>query len=211
MVPPPRAPGAGHHLAASRSWPNLDIAERRAAAGRPHRAEASAASEVDLRVSILPTMFGESVVLRVLDRGGVELDLDQLGMRDDDADASVRRAHPQAQRHHPRHRADRLRQDDHALRRAAASSTPSSDKIITTEDPVEYDLDGIIQIQIKPEIGLTFAARLRSHPAPGPRHHPGRRDPRPGDRRDRHPGVADRPPGASHAAHQRRGRAPSPG
>ena len=78
------------------------------------------------------------------------------------------------------------------------------DKLITTEDPVEYDIDGIIQVPINPEIGMTFAAVPAGHPAAGPRQDPGRRDPRPGDGRDRRAGVADRPPGVQHAAHQRR-------
>ena len=51
-------------------------------------------------------------------------------------------------------------------------------KIITIEDPVEYQLDGVNQIQVKPKIGLTFASGLRAHRAPGPRRHHGRRDPR---------------------------------
>jgi type II secretory ATPase GspE/PulE/Tfp pilus assembly ATPase PilB-like protein len=54
---------------------------------------------------------------------------------------------------------------------------PSS-KLITAEDPVEYDIDGIIQCQIKPEIELTFARILRSDAASGPGHHSGRRNPR---------------------------------
>ena len=68
---------------------------------------------VDLRVSVLPTMFGESVVMRVLDRSVVTLDLNAVGM--DSRDLTFPRDHPQAQRHRPGHRAHRLRQDHHAL------------------------------------------------------------------------------------------------
>ena len=63
-------------------------------------------------------------------------------------------------------------------------NTPEK-KLFTVEDPVEYQLDGVNQIQIKPQIGLTFAHVLRSHPAPGSRHHHDRRDPRPRDGADR--------------------------
>ena len=79
-------------------------------------------------------------------------------------------------------------------------------KIITTEDPVEYQLEGINQIQVHPKIGLTFGTHAAEHPPARPGHHPGGRNPRPGNGGERHPGVADRAPGLQHAAHQRRGR-----
>ena len=139
---------------------NLDIAERRLP--QDGRIELNVGGNpVDLRVSVLPTMFGESVVMRVLDRTVVSLDLEQDRHGPDDA-RPVPRAHPQAQRHRPGHRADRLGQDDHALLGAQRAERRSTDKIITTEDPVEYDIDGIIQVPINPEIGVTFAACLRA-------------------------------------------------
>ena len=96
---------------------NLDIAERRMP--QDGRIELNVNNQpIDLRVSVLPTMFGESVVMRVLDRGNVSLDLDKLGMRDDDLNIDPP-AHPQAQRHRDRHRPDRLGQNDHALFGAA--------------------------------------------------------------------------------------------
>ncbi len=76
-------------------------------------------------------------------------------------------------------------------------------KILTVEDPVEYQLAGINQIQVKPQIGLTFASAAALVPAPGSRRHHGRRDPRPGNRADRGAGGADRPSGALDPAHQR--------
>ena len=114
MVPPPR------HLAMAISsrikvMSNLDIAERRLP--QDGRIELNVGGNpVDMRVSVLPTMFGESVVIRVLDRTVVSLDLNKVGMDAGDA-GRVPRADPQAQRHRPGHRADRLRQDDHALLR----------------------------------------------------------------------------------------------
>jgi type IV pilus assembly protein PilB len=105
-------------------------------------------------------MFGEAVVMRVLDRGNVNLDLDKLGMRDDDLSV--------------------IRQLIHkpngivictgptgsgkttTLYSALRELNDPSSKLITAEDPVEYDIDGIVQCQIKPEIELTFARILRS-------------------------------------------------
>jgi type IV pilus assembly protein PilB len=158
MVPPPR------HLAmaiASRIkvMSNLDIAERRLP--QDGRIELNVGGNpVDMRVSVLPTMFGESVVIRVLDRTVVSLDLNKVGME-----------------------ADMLAQFRELIRKpngillvtgpTGAGKTTTlysalnelnvvSDKIITTEDPIEYEIDGIIQVPINHEIGLTFAAALRS-------------------------------------------------
>jgi general secretion pathway protein E len=66
-------------------------------------------------------------------------------------------------------------------------------KIITVEDPVEYQIEGINQIQAKPQIGLDFSHALRSDRAPGPGHHHDRRNARSGNREDRDPVGADRP------------------
>ena len=115
-----------------------------------------------------------------------------------------------AARHRAGHRPDRLRQDARRCTRALNEIKDETTKIITVEDPVEYQQPGISQIQVHAKIGLTFAARLRSIL---------RHDPDViliGEMRDLetaesgHPGVADRPPGLQHAAHQRRARAPSP-
>ena len=102
MVPPPR------HLAFAittriKVMANLDIAERRLP--QDGRIELTVGGHpVDLRVSVLPTMFGESVVMRVLDRSVVSLDLDKVGM-DAPTLADVPRGHRQAQRHRAGHRA----------------------------------------------------------------------------------------------------------
>ena len=112
MVPPPR------HLAFAittriKVMANLDIAERRMP--QDGRIELTVGGHpVDLRVSVLPTMFGESVVMRVLDRSVVSLDLDKVGM-DDKTMSQFREVIAQAERHRPGHRPDRFRQDDHAL------------------------------------------------------------------------------------------------
>ena len=115
---------------------------------------------VDLRVSTLPTLYGESCVLRVLDRSVVSLDLDQVGLRPDEV-AIVRRMlklpHGIILVTGPTG-SGKTTTLYSALREANEVDT----KIITTEDPVEYDIDGLIQIQVNDEIGVTYARCLRS-------------------------------------------------
>jgi type IV pilus assembly protein PilB len=158
MMPPPAhiAPAISSRI---KVMANLDIAERRMP--QDGRIELSVNNmPIDLRVSVLPTMFGESVVMRVLDRGNVSLDLDKLGMREEDLNA--------------------IRQLIHkpngivlvtgptgsgkttTLYSALRELNDISSKLITAEDPVEYDIDGIIQCQIKPDIELTFGRILRA-------------------------------------------------
>ncbi|MHC4883048.1 MAG: GspE/PulE family protein [Planctomycetota bacterium] len=137
----------------------LDIAERRLPQdGRI--ALVMGGNPVDLRVSILPTMFGESVVLRVLDRTQVNLQLDMLGMQDSDLNSVNQLIHkpngivvvtgPTGSG------------KTTTLYSALKELNDTETKIITTENPVEYDIDGLIQVQIRPDIGLTFAKCLRS-------------------------------------------------
>ncbi len=112
MVPPPR------HLAFAittriKVMANLDIAERRLP--QDGRIELTVGGHpVDLRVSVLPTMFGESVVMRVLDRSVVSLDLGKVGL-DAKMLEALPRDHPQAQRHRAGDRPDRFRQNDDAV------------------------------------------------------------------------------------------------
>jgi type IV pilus assembly protein PilB len=138
---------------------NLDIAERRVP--QDGRIELNVNNQpIDLRVSVLPTMFGESVVMRVLDRGNVSLDLDRLGMREDDG-AVIRQLI---------HKPNGIvivtgptgSGKTTTLYSALRELNDPSAKLITAEDPVEYDIDGIIQCQIKPEIELTFGRILRA-------------------------------------------------
>jgi type IV pilus assembly protein PilB len=138
---------------------NLDIAERRLPQdGRISLTVQS--NPIDLRVSVLPTMFGESVVLRVLDRSQLSFDLAKLGLRPDDQ-KMVRLLI---------HKPNGIVivtgptgcGKTTTLYSALSELNGVENKIITTEDPVEYDIDGVIQVQMKPEIGLTFAKCLRS-------------------------------------------------
>ncbi len=158
MVPPPR------HIAmaiASRIkvMASLNIAERRLP--QDGRIELIVAGNpVDLRISVLPTMFGESVVMRVLDRGNGSLNLNRIGMRDDDLSVFrqlIRKPNGIIINTGPTG-SGKTTTLYSALRELNSIET----KILTAEDPVEYDIDGLIQCQINTDIGLTFAKCLRS-------------------------------------------------
>src|SRR5205823_1105399 len=115
---------------------------------------------VDLRVSILPTMFGESVVIRVLDKTSVGLDLNRMGMEPkmlatfreiiNKPNGIMLVTGPTGSG------------KTTTLYSALSELNVITDKLITTEDPVEYEIEGIVQCAINHEIGLTFAACLRS-------------------------------------------------
>ncbi len=158
MVPPPK------YIAAALSsrikvMADLDIAERRL----PQDGRISLTVQgnpIDLRVSVLPTMFGESVVLRVLDRSQASFNLSELGLGPEDRELVRKLIHkpngivivtgPTGCG------------KTTTLYSALNELNDVETKIITTEDPVEYDVDGLIQVQMKPDIGLTFARCLRS-------------------------------------------------
>jgi len=158
MIPPPK------YIAAALSsrikvMANLDIAERRL----PQDGRISLSVQgnpIDLRVSVLPTMFGESVVLRVLDRSQVSFDLEKLGFQPEDLKLVrqlINRPNGIIIVTGPTGSGKTT-----TLYSALSELNTIDSKIITTEDPVEYDLDGLIQVQMKPDIGLTFARCLRS-------------------------------------------------
>ena len=158
MAPPPR------HLAPPvisrvKVMANMNIAERRLPQdGRIQKVIAGRA--VDLRVSTLPTQFGESVVLRVLDRTTVNLDLEMLGM--------------------PKYVYDYILEvierpngifivtgptgsgKTTTLYSCLRKINTIDSKLLTAEDPVEYDLEGIIQVPVNDNIGLSFAKVLRA-------------------------------------------------
>lgn len=158
MVPPPR------HLSFAittriKVMANLDIAERRLP--QDGRIELSVGGHpVDLRVSVMPTMFGESCVLRILDRSVVELDLNNVGM--DEAVMQEFRTLMKKTNGIILVTGPTGSGKTTTLYSALTEMNEIADKLITTEDPVEYDIDGIVQIPIDPDIGVTFAACLRS-------------------------------------------------
>ena len=158
MMPPPR------HLALAltsriKVMANLDIAETRMP--QDGRIELSiAGNPIELRVSTLPTVHGESIVLRVLDRSVVGLDIDRIGLREDDLE-TIRSL---------------IKKPNGILLCTGPTGSGKTTTlyaclnaindvgitILTAEDPVEYELDGIIQIPVNEEIGVTFARILRS-------------------------------------------------
>ena len=138
---------------------NLNIAERRLPQDGRIKLQMQG-KELDLRVSTIPTMYGESVVIRLLDKENAVLDFAALGFTGEQAKSFI----------------DVLAKPNGIILitgptgsgksttlYAALQKLNSPDrKIITVEDPVEYQLDGINQIQTKPQIGLTFSSALRS-------------------------------------------------
>jgi type IV pilus assembly protein PilB len=111
-------------------------------------------------VSVLPTMFGESVVIRVLDRTVVSLDLNKVGMSQEmiaEFRQVIAKPNGIILVTGPTGAGKTT-----TLYSALNELNVISDKLITTEDPVEYDIDGIVQVPINHEIGLTFASALRS-------------------------------------------------
>ena len=138
---------------------NLDIAETRVP--QDGRIELSIGGHpVDLRISTLPTVFGESCVMRVLDRSVVSLDLEKIGLREHEL-ALVReliaRPHGIILVTGPTGSGKTT-----TLYSALSEANDEGIKIITTEDPVEYDIDGIVQIPINEEIGVTYERVLRT-------------------------------------------------
>ena len=158
LVPPPRQL-ANAISSRIKVMSNLDITERRLP--QDGRIELTVGgARIDMRVSILPTMFGESIVIRILDKSNVNLSLGSTGM--------------------PQHLIDQFREviakpngiilvtgptgsgKTTTLYAALSELNVIEDKIITTEDPVEYEIEGLIQCQINHEIGLDFASALRA-------------------------------------------------
>lgn len=138
---------------------HLDIAERRLPQDGRIKTRVKG-RELDLRVSTVPTVHGESVVMRVLDRASVRLSLDTMGFSSDTLasfNALLARPHGVLLVTGPTGSGKTT-----TLYAALAKIDSQANKIITVEDPVEYQLEGINQIQVHPQINLTFANALRS-------------------------------------------------
>ncbi|RLA95488.1 MAG: type II secretion system protein GspE [Deltaproteobacteria bacterium] len=137
----------------------LNIAERRLPQDGRIRLRVMG-KEIDFRVSTIPTMLGESVVMRILDRSSVILDLEKLGFPADTLkkfEELILKPYGMILVTGPTGSGKTT-----TLYAALEKINSPEKKIITVEDPVEYQLKGINQIQIKPQIGLTFASGLRS-------------------------------------------------
>ena len=161
LTPAPEAQAELHHAIVSRVklLAELDIAERRRPQDGRIRVRLGT-GELDLRVSTVPTMFGESVVLRLLDRGSRPADLEELGM-DGETLSSVERI---AARPHgmvlvtgPTGSGKTT-----TLYGCLARRTAAAEKIITVEDPIEYQLAQVTQVPVQRQAGVSFATALRS-------------------------------------------------
>ncbi len=178
----------------------LDIAEKRL----PQDGAISAKLEdrsVDLRVSTVPTVWGEKVVMRILDKGAVPLELASLGFEQKQVD-TLRKilslpyglffvTGPTGSG------------KSTTLYSAVRETIDPTKNILTVEEPVEFKIDGINQVSVKPDIGLTFATTLKSVLAARSRHHHGRRNERPGNRVHVRPRGFNRTFRIKHAAHKR--------
>ncbi len=144
--------------------PNLDISERRKPQdGRIQlklRDDEGKERMIDFRVSVVPTVFGEKVVMRILDKSGLSLDLKVLGFEEDDLERFLRAIHspygiilvtgPTGSG------------KTTTLYSALSTLNTPDRQIITIEDPVEYNIEGINQVQVNREVGLDFANALRA-------------------------------------------------
>lgn len=137
----------------------LNIAERRVAQDGRIRL-AVRGKDIDFRVSMMPTIHGECAVLRILDRGSLKLDFEALGF-DGDTIAAIRGL--LAQPHGILLATGPTGSGKTTTLYAGLSELNTRDrKILTIEDPVEYQLSGVNQVQVKPQVGLTFASAMRA-------------------------------------------------
>jgi general secretion pathway protein E len=158
-VPGPTADARAAIVSRLKLLAELDIAERRAPQDGSFRIRLES-RELDIRVSTVPTLYGESVVLRLLDRGGQVVGLDELGMAPGilgqfrtvvaRPTGIVIAAGPTGSG------------KTTTLYSALALRDTTAEKIITVEDPVEYHLAGVTQIPVNRKAGMTFASALRS-------------------------------------------------
>jgi len=158
MVPPPRKMQAAI-ATRIKILSKMDIAERRLPQDGRFKIKAPG-RDIDVRVSVIPTIYGEKVVMRILDSAAVNHNLDQLGF---DADLLDELKLTLSQPHGIIIVTGPTGSGKSTTLYSALNYLKNPRKNITTvEDPVEYRLDGINQIQVKPDIGLDFAESLRS-------------------------------------------------
>ena len=183
----------------------LDIAEKRLPQDgriKMRFRDVGATKELDLRVSCLPTLFGEKIVRRLLDRSTLMLDMSNLGFDPESLrrfEESIRRPWGMVLVTGPTGSGK-----TNTLYSSLSRINSPDTNIMTVEDPVEFNLPGVNQVHVRESIGLSFAAAPRSFL---------RQDPniilvgeiqRRRDGRGRHPGGVDRPSRAVDAAHERR-------
>ena len=186
----------------------LDIAEKRVPQDGRFKLRMPGKT-IDFRVSIMPSIHGEDAVIRILDKESIseqfrELRLDILGFPADELKRfrrAIAEPYGMVLVTGPTGSGKTT-----TLYAALAEIASSEDKIVTIEDPVEYQLKGITQIPINERKGLTFARGLRVDPAPRSRQDHGGGDPRSGDGADRDSVGADRAPRLHDGAREQRDR-----
>jgi type IV pilus assembly protein PilB len=138
----------------------LDIAERRLTQDGRIKLKMGMSGELDIRVSVLPTLFGEKVVMRLLDKSNLQLDMSKLGFDPHtlaDFQEAIHKPYGMILITGPTGSGKST-----TLYSALSELNKPEVNISTAEDPVEYNLMGINQVQVREQIGLTFAAALRS-------------------------------------------------
>ena len=190
----------------------LDIAEKRVPQDGRFRLRVKGRT-IDFRVSIMPSMHGEDAVIRILDKEQLHaafrsLRLDVLGF----AEADLRKLRKYITEPYGMVVVTGPTGSGKTTTLYAALSEIASpeDKIITIEDPVEYQIPGIVQVPVNEKKGLTLRARPALDPAPRPRQDHGRRGARPGDGPDRGAVGPHRPPRLHHRPRQQRVRRDRP-
>jgi len=157
MKPPPKMRAA--LTSRIKIMADLDIAERRLPQDGRIKLKVKGRA-IDLRVSTVPTIFGEKIVMRILDRGSLVLDLTKLGFEQkalEDFNEAIHAPYGMVLVTGPTGSGKTT-----TLYSALSTINKVDVNIMTVEDPVEYNLHGINQIQVKDEIGLTFASALRA-------------------------------------------------
>jgi type IV pilus assembly protein PilB len=138
----------------------LDIGERRKPQDGRMKVKMRNGVEIDFRVSVLPTIFGEKVVLRLLDKANLQVDMTKLGFEKDELERfleAIRRPQGMILITGPTGSGKTT-----TIYSALNELNKPDVNVSTAEDPVEYNLDGINQVQVQPSIGFTFADALRS-------------------------------------------------
>ncbi len=139
---------------------NLDIAEKRVPQDGRIKVRVGQGREMDFRVSVLPCIFGEKVVLRLLDKSNLQLDMTKLGFFEEQLETfrdSIHRPYGMILITGPTGSGKTT-----TLYSALTELNKTEVNISTAEDPVEYNLEGINQVPVREQVGLTFAAALRS-------------------------------------------------
>ena len=139
---------------------NLDIAERRIPQDGRIKLRLGKTRAIDIRVNTLPTIFGEGVVLRLLDKSNLKVNMTQLGFTPEGLkkfEESITKPYGMALVTGPTGSGKTT-----TLYSALNKLNTTNKKILTAEDPIEYNFTGINQVQVKEEVGLTFASSLRA-------------------------------------------------